>query len=173
MKKLLILLVVYIYTSQVRAQDIQESTLIDISINKPKLNNENLFRIFVTKSMINAIDFDKLVKAPKGFAHLMSVNIIFNGEGRIDTSIISTKRNNYFELKKNPSTELKSHKPIPQYANCIVILPILYVRQNETNINLENRFLEGFVDLFPPQFLNKKKNIILLKPEVNPFSQIK
>lgn len=123
--------------------------------------------------MINVIDFDKLIKAPKGFAQLVSISIVFNNMGVIDTSIVTTKPNEHFELKKNPTAELKSFKPILEYTNSIVVLPILYIRMSETSINLENEFLAGFIDLFPPQFLSKKKNIILLKPEINPFSQIK
>ena len=173
MKKLLILLFATIYISQIKAQNVQDSTFTNITIDKSRLSYEEYFRIFTIKSMINAIDFEKLIGAKNGFAHLASVSVVFDQNGWIDTGIISTKVNDDFKLKKNLTAELKSFKPISEYANCIVILPILYIRMNETSINLENKFLEGFIDLFPHQFLGKEKNIILLKPEVNPFSQIK
>lgn len=173
MKKLLILLLANIYIGQIKAQNVQDSTSVNITIDKSRLSNEEYFRIFTIKSMINVIDFEKLIEAKKGFAHLVSVSVVFDKEGRIDNSIISTKFNDYFKIRKDLTAELKSFKPISEYANCIVILPILYIRMNEISINLENKFLEGFIDLFPPQFLGKKKNIILLKPEVNPFSQTK
>ena len=173
MKKLLILLLLPICVSQIRAQTILDSSVVSIPINKSKLSNEDHFRIFAIKTMINAINFDKLIKAPKSFAQFASVSIIFNDKGVVDTSIVAFKLNKYFELKKTPTAELKSFKPILEYANVIVVLPILYIRMNETTICLENKFLEGFIDLFPSQFLSKKKNIVLLKPEINPFSQTK
>ncbi|WAC41197.1 hypothetical protein [Pedobacter sp. SL55] len=172
MKKYLLLLFLCVGANQIRAQHIIDSALQHISTDKSRLNNKEYFRLFIVKSMINAIDFDKLIKAPKGFAQLASVSVVFNNKGIVDTSIVTSKLNENFELKKNPTAELKCFKPILEYANSTVILPILYIRMDETSINLENKILEEFVNLFPHQFLNKK-NVILLKPEVNPFSQIK
>jgi hypothetical protein len=171
MKYLLILLL--LFSTQSKAQKVTDNILLDLSSANSKLNKKEYLRVFAIKSMINAINFDKLIEAPKGFAQLALISISINNDGVIDTAIVTTKLNQYFELKKEPTQELKTFKPITEYANSIVILPILYIRMSEKNINLENNFLEGFAELFPPSLLNKKKNIILLKPEINPFSQIK
>jgi hypothetical protein len=100
MKKLLILLFMCTYTCQIKAQNNRDSTLLNVSIAKSKLNNQEYLRLFAIKSMINVIDFDKLIKAPKGFAQLVSISIVFNNMGVIDTSIVTTKPNEHFELKK-------------------------------------------------------------------------
>ncbi|TKC03307.1 hypothetical protein [Pedobacter cryotolerans] len=171
MKYLIILLL--LFSTQSKAQKVTDNILLDLSLANSKLNKNEYFRVFAVKSMINAINFDKLIEAPKGYAQLVLISISINNDGAIDTAIVTTKLNQYFELKKEPTQELKTFKPITEYANSIVILPILYIRMGEKNINLDNGFLEGFAELFPTNLLNKKKNIILLKPEINPFSQIK
>ena len=170
--KLLVIIFTFLDRTLSLAQE-QGNILLDLSSANSKLNKKEYLRVFAIKSMINAINFDKLIEAPKGYAQLALISISINNDGVIDTAIVTTKLNQYFELKKEPTQELKTFKPITEYANSIVILPILYIRMSEKNINLENNFLEGFAELFPPSLLNKKKNIILLKPEINPFSQIK
>lgn len=151
----------------------------DININPKIQENKHIdFRIPIIKALGKHIDIDRLLKSPNNHAYMFSISFSFNAKGEIDSIYFSNKMSKYLMEVIKPSSSLSSSlKAIDfknEFANKIVLLPIVLRKWEDQEICNATEFLGEFSTLWPQfNIEDKSKQIVLLEPFINYYSRVK
>jgi hypothetical protein len=173
-----ILLILTCNVNRVKSQNIIPETPTQVSVFPPTKQID--YRIPIIKALGKHMDIDRLLKSPKNHAHVFSISLAFNAEGKIDSiyfnenmssnlkEIINSGSNLY-----NLSKALNSIKFNNEFTNKIALLPIVLKRWEDQEIDNAGEFLSDLSALWPRLKLkDKSKQVVFLEPFVNHYSTI-
>jgi hypothetical protein len=151
-----------------------DSTPIHIKLNQTVKPID--IRVPIMNIIARHLDGKLLFKTEKGHSYMMSIAVLFNIEGKIDTVYFSNNMSSDLKAIIRPNSELiQKFRSIglsyPQYKDKLAIFLVIYKRQEDNVLDYNSQFLNGFDNLWP-KFRPKDNNkpIILLKSYLNEFS---
>jgi hypothetical protein len=151
-----------------------DSTSIHIKLNKTvkPLDIRDLIMNIIAKHS----DRNLLYETKKGHSYMMSVAVLFNLEGKIDTVYFSNNMST--DLKKiiRPNSGLIQKfrnvgLTFPQYKDKLAMFLVIFKQEGDNVLDYDSQFLNGFNNLWPEFSLkDRNKPIILLKSYLSEFT---
>ena len=132
-------------------------------------------REVIMKIIARHSDRNLLYETKKGHSYMMSVAVLFNAKGKIDTVYFSNNMSS--DLKKiiRPNSELIQKLrsvglTFPQYKDKLAMFLVIFKQAGDNVLDYDSQFLNGFNNLWPEFSLkDRNKPIILLKSYLNEF----
>lgn len=120
-------------------------------------------------------DRNLLYETKKGHSYMMSIAVLFNGEGKIDTVYFSNNMSSELKAIIRPNPELiQKFKSLrltcPQYKGKLAMFLVVFKQEGDNVLAYDNQFLNGFNNLWP-EFRPEDSNrpIVFLKSYLNEF----
>jgi hypothetical protein len=137
-------------------------------------SNDTDFRILIIKVLGRYMNSKRLFGTPKDNAHVFSLSLSFNLNGKVDTVYLSDKMPSRLKeiiiVGPELTKALDSIDFSKEFRNKIVILPIVLKRWEDQRIENSIAFFNEFSTIWPSlNGTDKFKQIIVLDPFINTY----
>ena len=111
---------------------------------------------------------------PTNHMYVFTISLSFNAAGKVDTVYFSDPMSENLKQIINTDQDLTSSFNTidfkKEFANKLVIFPIVFKRIEDWHIVNTEEFLNGFVQLWPKlKSKDKLKQVVFLKPLINRY----
>lgn len=133
------------------------------------------YRVPIIKLIGELSNTDSLMATPTNHMYVFTISLSFNAAGKVDTVYFSDPMSENLKKIINTDQDLTSAfnsiEFTKEFANKLVILPIVFRRIEDWRIINTDEFLSGFVKLWPKlKVEDKLKPVVFLKPVINRYS---
>jgi hypothetical protein len=150
-----------------------DSTPVHIKLNQTVKPLD--IRVPIMNIIARHSDRNLLYKTKKGHSYMMSIAVLFNVEGKIDTVYFSNNMSSELKAIIRPNSELIQKfrnlgLTCPQYKDKLAMFLVIFKQEGDNVLEYDSQFLNGFNNLWP-EFSPKdrSKPIILLKSYLSEF----
>jgi len=123
------------------------------------------------------MNLDRLNETPSEHVYIFSITLSFNAAGKVDTVYFSDNMTENLKQIVNADQDMTKAANLidfkKEYANKLVILPIILKRARGWRINNQDEFINGIVTMWPKlKLAHKLKPVVFLDPYVNYYTRI-
>jgi hypothetical protein len=123
------------------------------------------------------MNLDKLNETPSEHVYIFSITLSFNAAGKVDTVYFSDNMTENLKQIVNADQDMTKAANLidfkKEFANKLVILPVILKRAGDWRINNQDEFIKGITTIWPKlKSKDKLKPAVFLDPYVNYYAQI-